>query len=62
MAFRLDSHISDITSTPSVDVSDWDDVNTHHSGPNVLKELDSLLISAFPSESAEQLCLLWEFD
>ena len=35
MAFRPGSNISD-TSTPSVDVSDWDDVNTHHSGPNVL--------------------------
>ena len=41
VAFRPVSHISDITSTPSVDVSDWDDVNTHHSGPNVLIELDS---------------------
>ena len=28
------------TSTPSVGVSDWDDMHTHHSGPNVLKELD----------------------
>ena len=41
VAFPPDSHISDITSTPSVDVSDWDDVNTHHSGPKVLQELDS---------------------
>ena len=41
VAFRPGSHISDITSTPSMDVSDWHDVNTHHSGPNVLKELDS---------------------
>ena len=41
VAFRPGSHISDITSTPSVDVSDWDDMNTHHSGSNVLKELDS---------------------
>ena len=41
MAFRPGSHISDVTSTPSVDVSDWDEMNTHHSGSNVLKELDS---------------------
>ena len=41
VAFRPGSHISDITFTPSVDVSDWDDVNTHHSGPNVLEEFDS---------------------
>ena len=40
VAFRPGSHISD-TSTPSVDVSDWDDVNTHHSALNILKELDS---------------------
>ena len=41
VAFRPGSHISDITSTPSVDVSDWDELTTHHSGLNVLKELDS---------------------
>ena len=33
VAFRPGSHISDITSTPSVGVSDWDDMNTHLSGP-----------------------------
>ena len=41
VAFRPGSHISDITSTPSVGVSDWDDMNTHHSGPNVLKKLNN---------------------
>ena len=41
VAFRPGSHVSDITSTPSVDVSDWDEMNHHHSGSNVLKELDS---------------------
>ena len=41
VAYRPGSHISDITSTPSVGVSDWDVMNTHHSGPNVQKELDS---------------------
>ena len=41
VAFRPGSHISDITSTPSVDVSDWDDMNTHHSSTHNLKELDS---------------------
>ena len=35
VADRPGSHISDITSTPSVGVSDWDVMNTHHSGPNV---------------------------
>ena len=40
VAFRPGSHVSDITSTPSVDVSDWDVMDTHHSSPNVLKELD----------------------
>ena len=39
--FRPGSHIIDITSTPSVDVSDWDEMNTHSSGSNILKELDS---------------------
>ena len=41
VAFRPGSHISDITSTPSVVVSYWDDMNTHHSSTHNLKELDS---------------------
>ena len=41
VAFRPCSHISDITSTPSVDVSDLDEMNNHHSGSNVLRESDS---------------------
>ena len=36
VAFRPGSHVSDITSTPSVDVSDSDETNSHHSGPIVL--------------------------
>ena len=31
VAFIPGSHISDVTSTPSVDVSSWDDVASHHS-------------------------------
>ena len=39
VAFRPGSHVSDITPTPSVDVSGWDETNS--SGSIVLKELDS---------------------
>ena len=41
VAFRPGSHVSDNTSTPSVDVSIWDDMNTNHSSAHFLKELDS---------------------
>ena len=41
MAFRPGSHVSDIATTPSVDVSDWDEMNSHHTGSNFLKELNS---------------------
>ena len=41
VAFRPGSHVSDIISTPSVDVSDWDEMSNHHSGSNVIKELDN---------------------
>ena len=41
VALQPGSHVSDITHTPSVDVSDWDEMNNHHSGSNVLNELDS---------------------
>ena len=41
VAFRPGSHKSDITSTPSVDVSDWDDMNTHYSSTHILNALDS---------------------
>ena len=39
VAIRPGSHISDIT--PSVDVSGWDEMDSHHSCSTVLKELDS---------------------
>ena len=41
LPFRPGSHVSDITPTPSVDVSGWEDTDSHHSGSTVLKELDS---------------------
>ena len=41
MAFRPGSHVSDMTPTPSVDVSGWEETDSHHSGSTVLKELDS---------------------
>ena len=40
MAFRPGSHVSDVTSTPSVDVSGWEDVASHHSGQTAVSDLD----------------------
>ena len=40
VAFRPGSHVSDITSTPSVDVSGWEDADSHHSRPTAVIELD----------------------
>ena len=37
VAFRLGSHVCDIIPTPSFDVSDLDEANSHHSGSIVLK-------------------------
>ena len=41
VAFRPGSHVSDITPAPSVDVSGWNETNSHHSGSIVLRDLDS---------------------
>ena len=43
VAFRPGSHVSDITSTPSVDVSDWGD----HSGSNGPIDLTGHILSPF---------------
>ena len=40
VAFRLGSHVSDVTSAPSVDVSGWEDVTSHHSGQTSVSEFD----------------------
>ena len=40
VAFRPGSQVSDITSTPSVDVSNWGDVTGHHSSQAAVGELD----------------------
>ena len=40
VAFRPGSHVSDVTSTPSVDVSGWEDVASHHSSQTAVGELD----------------------
>ena len=40
VAFRPGSHVSDITSTPSVNVSSWEDADGHHSRPMAVSELD----------------------
>ena len=40
VAFRPGSHVSDVTSTPSVDVSSWEDVASHHSSQAAVGELD----------------------
>ena len=41
VAFRPGSHVSDMTPTPSVDVSGWEETDSYHVGPVVLKEFDS---------------------
>ena len=41
MAFRPGSHVSDMTPTPSVYVSGWEETDSHHAGSVVLKEFDS---------------------
>ena len=41
VAFRPGSHVSDMTPTPSVDLSGWEETDSHHSGSAVLKALDS---------------------
>ena len=40
VGFRPGSRVSDFTSTPSVDVSSWEDVASHHSGQAAVSELD----------------------
>ena len=40
VAFRPGYHVSGITSTPSMDVSSWEDVDSHHSRPTAVSELD----------------------
>ena len=40
VAFRPGSHVSDITSTPSVDVSGWEGVASRHSCHSAVGELD----------------------
>ena len=39
VAFRPGSHVSDIASTPSVDLSGWEDVASHHSRRTAVSEL-----------------------
>ena len=41
VAFRPGSYVSDMTPTPSVDVSGWEETDSHHVGSVVLKEFDS---------------------
>ena len=41
VAFRPGSHVSDMTPTTSVDVSGWEETDSHHAGSVVLKEFDS---------------------
>ena len=40
VAFRQGSHVSDVASAPSVDVSGWEDVASHHSSQAAVGELD----------------------
>ena len=40
VAFRPGSHVGDVTSAPSVDVSGWEDVASHHSSQAAVGELD----------------------
>ena len=40
VAFRPDSHVSDMTPDPSADVSGWEDKDSIHTDSNVLKDLD----------------------
>ena len=40
VAFRPSSHVSDVTPAPSVDVSAWEDTDSHHSGSTTVNELD----------------------
>ena len=40
VAFRLGSQVSDVTSTPSVDVSDWGDVASQHSSQAAVGDQD----------------------
>ena len=41
VAFRLGSHVSDMTPTPSVDVSGWEETDSHHAGSVVPKKLNN---------------------
>ena len=43
MAFRPGSHVRDITQAPSVDVSGWEETDSHHSRSTAVNELDSLI-------------------
>ena len=38
VAFRLGSHVSDMTPNPSVDVSGWEETDSYHAGSVVLKK------------------------
>ena len=41
VAFRPSCHISEITSTPSVDVSTWNNSNAQHSSSDIRLKLDN---------------------
>ena len=43
VAFRPGSHISETTSTPSVDDSTWNNSNTQHSSSDIRLKLDNLI-------------------
>ena len=40
VAFRSGSHVRDVTSTPSVDVSEWGGMDSHHSRQTTVGDLD----------------------
>ena len=64
VAFRPGSHVSGITSTPSVDVSGWEDVDSHHSRRTAVGELDRPLISPdmFYLHFTSETSIIWTVD
>ena len=64
VAFRPGSHVSDIKSTPSVDVSGWEDVDSHHLRRTAVSELDRPidLTDMFYLRLTSETSIIWTVD
>ena len=63
VAFRPVSQVSDVTSTLSVDVSEWGDVASHHSRQTAVGDLDRPIdLDMFYHRSSSETWIIWTAD